>query len=114
MQLQEIKVKTTAGKSHQDKQPAECLTFADVNPQQKNNQKGSTLIMDNVATLAVNDAANITYRNAILWIITMFVATVMAYMALSFNRHDAISTSTVVPAVEVMQWSSDTCWIKGW
>ena len=30
---------------------------------------------------------------------------------LFFYTHDFATTTTTVPAVEVIQWSADTCWV---
>ena len=40
------------------------------------------------------------------------IALLLLIFVLIFHTHEF--TATTVPAVEVMQWSSDTSWVGGW
>ena len=54
--------------------------------------------------------STMTEDNRIIAIIPAILLLLM--FMLFFHTHDF--TTTTIPAVEVMQWSSDTCWVSGW
>lgn len=52
-----------------------------------------------------------TDNNKTIMIVVIFIAVVLTLCILSSRN---ITQPIDIPSVEMMQWSTDTCWVGGW